>query len=642
MDIDSEKKTKNDPGTASCKEVSILTDSSLPLPEILKTLENYLRSDEDQLLNNVPMTNILETSLQKRFQALILPFRASYMAIDVQYFNKINQMSIGVLRQKLSRIMDIQRISKEDLIETILDCFEHTDLLLPIQGDVIYRIGMKAIRELKTDLATRERIRKVIYDKMIRKYIPFQNDPHQDDTIYFKRIFTDFLLEASNDPLLTDARTLSEIDPKFDIKTSLKLTFKCWTCKYYYQLGQTQTDFFSFQFRDFCSLKCLTASMNVNDICLLEDPGRFSSISRTSHKSLNWSKCSFTMSFYDCDDIDRNYVRIFRDEDQLNNYVATAKLCFCCKTFLENKQIHSSLSLGPTKTVYFCKNHGPHHKLVTNMNSLSKCSVCNSILDKNGHYFSDFFWESKIFCSALCKLLYFKANFAYNQCAVCFKTLASFREDFESYKTDFYLIRCFWTFYKVCSTICYFKFRSQYSFPIKCWCCSITKLHSDMIGVMDSDKYKPYDRIEWTIDHYCSLNCLHRSRSKQNKFHPFPLISHKYLFDLKIEIETITFKCITCRRNFRKPRCSPITACSWKCHINRKRINLDNSLMIDGLILKKWKKIDRRLSSNLADNAALCLEKLESNFKSTISVIENNSVRKNQRSSDEKSKKLRV
>lgn len=400
------------------------------------------------------------------------------------------------------------------------------------------------------------------------------------------------------DPLLESAMSLKDFqyqvlgvkeeNPRI-VPSKYRFIFKCWTCKYYYRFGQTQQEFFQFQFKDFCSIRCLTANVRNNGRCTFcyrqSDPAT----TLLKDSPLDWQTCSYTLTFYHPEDLGQDYLETFHNQQHYQRYLESNRRCHICQIeLLEDlgdtiKSLRMKYSNNETRTLYFCHKHQNEISIRSwsgkSTEHPPKCTTCFQELTIDISYPDDQFFDKQnlVFCTKYCKLFYFKqkqmARQNHYDCSVCYRRITIDHGNYDD-QFRYYLIRCLWTWYPVCSPRCYQKFRHDYGFNVDCEQCSLaSKSHSDMISIMQFNAECKSSPLE--IKHYCSLKCFIRMKKLKSisTFHPLPIRYRKYTCDTRFERDIIDEKCLKCSQKFLKMRGSLWQFCSYECFHHYHRVN---------------------------------------------------------------------
>lgn len=547
-------------------------------------------------LKNVSLQLETYSECPKILSNLKLPYRAGYQMIIPNYYKKIFEQELELIKNVLT-CMDESPVYRTIIPRILLAC-KQIKTLFPFDAEYFFNSINNDVNQLlmnpEVDIRIKEQFRTEIINKMLHYYFPFEDEIQDNINIYHKRLNNDFFCSEKN----------TDFESKFETKNS-RLTFKCWSCKYFFQIGNSQNkQFYQFQFKDFCSIECLRSNVINNGRCsycyLKNDES-----SSPENSPLDWANCKYSFTFYHPNDIGKAYLEIFHDELHQLLYCKTFRLCKICKAEITNPNLNELLYVRVSENLvdYYCKYHKSEYRIKTQQQpkKIIQCLICKRQCFAN-NYCQDYPSSNRLtFCGKKCKLLFFKVNYKKNRCTVCFKKLAiDPNDDLDgNYIKRYYLIRCLWTLYTVCSEKCYQNFRYNYRFKIKCNNCSYEKYHCDMIGIMKISEDNLEKLSENCIQHYCSLQCYYRAQKSEPYSQCIPLANKKFRYTDKIECDIVLHKCLTCLNKFGKPRSSLLQHCSWKClndyHSNINiRNQQENNSMVDHVFNTEFSKLRRK------------------------------------------------
>ncbi|XP_075677331.1 uncharacterized protein LOC142645288 [Dermatophagoides pteronyssinus] len=414
------------------------------------------------------------------------------------------------------------------------------------------------------------------------------------------------------DPFLKSAMSLEDFQyqilgvhndqPPKIVPKKYRFIFKCYSCRYYYRFGQTQRQFFQFQFKDFCSIQCLSMNVRNNGRCTYCYRQSNPETTGLNDLPLDWKLSSYSFTMYHPDDIGHDYLEIFHNNDHYQQYLQRNRRCYICQQELHEelgdtiKSIRMKYENDQIVTLNLCHKHQNDIRVrIFSGKSVKrppKCTTCQQELSTDISYLDDQFFDEKnlSFCTKYCKLLYFKqqlqhlARQNHLDCSVCFGRISVDHSQYDD-QYRYYLIRCLWSLYPICSSKCYRKFRRDYQFNVQCQQCKlITKSHSDMIGIMkfdddDDDKSTTKSSLSsMKIEHYCTIKCFQQKFKSISMFHPLPIRYRKYTCDTRFERDIIIEKCFKCLEKFCKMRGSLWQFCSLECFYHYNHC-LDNSII---------------------------------------------------------------
>lgn len=233
--------------------------------------------------------------------------------------------------------------------------------------------------------------------------------------------------------------------------------------------------YFGFQFKNFCSLKCLKLNSNIPSRCSF------------CHHDVNWKLCSYSISRYD-DNLKYEQLLIFCDEICYRNHMDMNDHCYYCLKSITKNQ--SCLRIKHSQ-IYFCSMDCLDQYSVFEVKAGQKTTMClNCHKNLIGQSLSVALEDvnENIFCSFMCRLSHL-AKVDHQGCFMCDQIATDAR----------YSLYCFHIKCNLCSKSCREKFRIRHRMCEKCINCGMSKLHSDMIELKS---------INTVHNYYCSVNCL--------------------------------------------------------------------------------------------------------------------------------------